>query len=66
MNIATIFIEKITFGHPVTEASQIAIIFNENGEMRCLHYFIENPAKHSMNASALKTALIVNYTVLGD
>lgn len=66
MNIATIFIEKITFGHSVTQASQIAIIFNENGEMKCLHYFIENSAKHSMNSTPLKTALIDIYSVLGD
>ncbi|MGL5246200.1 MAG: ribonuclease H-like domain-containing protein [Mycoplasmoidaceae bacterium] len=64
MNIATIFIEKITFGNSVTQASQIAIIFNENDEMKCLHYFIENSAKKSMNAIPLKTALIDIYSVL--
>ncbi|MGL5591454.1 MAG: ribonuclease H-like domain-containing protein [Mycoplasmoidaceae bacterium] len=64
MNIATIFIEKITFGNSVTQASQIAIIFNENDEMKCLHYFIENSAKKSMNPTPLKTALIDIYSFL--
>ncbi|MGL5640194.1 MAG: ribonuclease H-like domain-containing protein [Mycoplasmoidaceae bacterium] len=64
MNIATIFIEKITFGNSVTQASQIAIIFNENDEMKCLHYFIENSAKKSMNSTPLKTALIDIYSFL--
>lgn len=64
MNLATIFIEKITFGNSVTQASQIAIIFNDNNEMKCLHYFIENSAKKSMNATPLKTALIDIYSVI--
>ncbi len=63
-DVATIFIDKITFGNSITQASQIAVIFVENNEIKCLHYFIENSAKKSMNSTPLKTALMDIYRVI--
>ncbi|MGL4647653.1 MAG: ribonuclease H-like domain-containing protein [Mycoplasmoidaceae bacterium] len=63
-DIATIFIEKITFGNSIVQASQIGVIFSEEGQIKCLHYFIENSAKKSMNATPLKTALLDIYAII--
>lgn len=61
---ASIYIKKVSVGKDVTQAMQIAVIYEEGDEMKCLHYFIENDIKKSKEAVKLKSALLQIYKVI--
>ena len=63
-NFVSIYIKKVNQKKDITQASQIAIIFEYQNEMKCLHYFIENDVKKSINSVKLKDALLDIYQVL--
>ncbi len=61
---ASIYIKKVSTGKNVTQAMQIAVIYEEENELKCLHYFIENDVKKSKNSTKLKTCLLQIYKVI--
>ncbi len=65
-NFASVYVKKVSIGKGVTQATQIAVIFEYHDEMKCLHYFIDNGVKQSVNAVNLKDALMDVYEVIKD
>ena len=65
-NFASMYIKKVDSAKGVTQATQIAVIFEHEDEMKCLHYFIDNNVKKSVNSVNLKDALIDIYEVIKD